>query len=919
MKTNPLYSAAIASQLAATATSPNYDSGSVELPEEYWYAQLLLVLTVLVLAWLYSRYRRRISFSELYHHSSDFSPYPTRKIPFKWFEKVNGGPSVCELWLARGWWRRVALLPLTIWYWMYPTLLENNGTARSLRAIWRKVEPRWVKPQADHSHGAAAARRSTARQLIGFFAKKAGLLTHEVSGLSQVGSWKHHFATDTKIAPVDDDRPTGDHVLTMVDVDYYVDMPTVLSDGADNGMKVALLYTFNPDTITGTSDEARYFFTPNSEVVCQVSGGSCYRHGLWDYGFDSLVVRRGSVDYCFLVERRNLGAGRIVVALFYTGRFTQIPHAHLLKRQRLTTAGPCVFRAFIRDNIKFISAAALEDMETSVTLSHDAFAHILARSRRAEKSYVGQLEMVLQTYSQQMEEDAERPSRAAAYIALWLDQGFILPGLRAHFSLKRTGALDDYHYEPEGPVVTVGKPTLQQVCEPVLDSTAAPTKGINSEAAMVHERVEKVRNEKQAPHVYRQFANEFLRKIVPNTPLAPAEMEEIQQRQNRPSQRVRAKERAAYQTTKVDKFKWSLFMKAETYDSLNAPRPISNPPQAHKEEYSRFTYPLSDYFSKQPWYAFGKAPKEIADRVHVIGAKALKNGKKLSATDYSKFDGTQSQFTAEFEKKVLIASYEKCWSSAIGRLKANHYNTKGVTAHRVKVDMSWGRPSGSPDTALFNTITNALVAYCTYRKMGRKPHEAMEELGVYGGDDGLNQGLDLTIFKEVCDDLGLKFTGDEQSPSDPIVFLGRVYVCPAATDASIVDVPRALGKLHLGPKGKDKTQVLADKIAGLLTVDPNVPFFSDLLRTIATREKITASDAPTGYWAAVVKEWGPFPQDYDKEQLTQVVANSLGLTLLELNKLWAEVRVGKVPKLPSSPLEVKVSAIHRGMVKKKKT
>lgn len=809
-------------------------------------------------------------------------------------------------------WTRYPLSPLWALYWLFPSTYSVDiefvsGCRRQFRTL--VIQDAAVAPE--HSHGKAAALRTVARRTIYSLVDKFGdLQTHEIAGhmFNEGSSWQYHFATDAKTREYLDKRVCQNHVLVMVDVDYYVDMPNVLVAGAERGMLVTLLYTINPDALTGRSHEAFYWFE-RDVLHCHVQGGSHYKHKLWNYGDDVCVVKSGSYYYIFLVERRSLGECRYLTALFYTGRFTKPDAAFFLARQVNSVDRTFIWRMFYKEATRYISIASLSDTKTGITVTYDTCVELFARSRISEgKVFTSQLELTVM--KEKLNLQFQPNPYAASLFALWVSQGLRLPALEGHFSVRPSASLNTVTYEPLGPVVNNGVPTMQQTMEPVLDGAAAPTRSVNSDASMVKGRFTETENQVEPPKAYNGYAQEFIELCVPDgTQLVPADFEEVESKQSRPTQKAKSKARAPYATLYETVRTWQVFIKREPYPALNNPRPICNPSTGHKQEYSRFTYPLCDLLCKHPWYAFGNKPGDLAVRIRFIG----EYHDDVLLSDFSRWDGRHSAWLARRERDLLWRSFAPEFRSLIGRLWQNHYCVVGVTPTGQKFPLKWARPSGSPDTALMNTFSNAMIAYIAHRVDGKTPLQAWDLLGLYGGDDGFSPAMDINVFKTVCENLGIVYTGQIHSTRHPLTFLGRVYLCPKSTTSSIVDVRRALSKLHIGVTGIDPKVALGNKLNGYLVTDPDVPFFSDLLRLL-TRLNGIKTYTTDSFWALTVLRDGPFPCTVDKDLILEAIALNLDINGTDLRQLIASVDKGQVPKFPEFTLPVKVDCVFRDRV-----
>jgi len=210
---------------------------------------------------------------------------------------------------------------------------------------------------------------------------------------------------------------------------------------------------------------------------------------------------------------------------------------------------------------------------------------------------------------------------------------------------------------------------------------------------------------------------------------------------------------------------------------------------------SRFTYAFKfECLKRQSWYAPGKSPKEIMERINAIA------GNGLIDTDYSRFDGTISKF---LQYSVVLPCYTKAIHPAertnFIRLFDNVFKHKARTESGLPYDACYGTRSGSPLTTDGNTMINAYIGYCALREVGRSKLEAWRELGIYGGDDGLTPYMPLLegSIEKVANDLGLVVKMSMHNVDEPVPFLGRIIPQPYTSQDSHQDVLRTLPKLHL--------------------------------------------------------------------------------------------------------------------------
>ena len=176
---------------------------------------------------------------------------------------------------------------------------------------------------------------------------------------------------------------------------------------------------------------------------------------------------------------------------------------------------------------------------------------------------------------------------------------------------------------------------------------------------------------------------------------------------------------------------------------MTDPRAISQIEGPVKLAYSQFIYALSDALKGFEWYAFGKTPRKIAERIAQLCFRAESHADN---TDYSRQDGRVNEVVRLFERMLMLALFHPSFHVEMLKLMRSQTGLRARTTFGVKYDTGYARASGSPETSAFNTILNAFIAYLAFRMTrvdGRylKPEEAWARLGIYGGDDSLTTAL----------------------------------------------------------------------------------------------------------------------------------------------------------------------------------
>jgi hypothetical protein len=351
------------------------------------------------------------------------------------------------------------------------------------------------------------------------------------------------------------------------------------------------------------------------------------------------------------------------------------------------------------------------------------------------------------------------------------------------------------------------------------------------------------------------------------------------------------------------------FIKKEA-TGLKDPRNISTVPADHRTEYSRFTLPLSKFLAATTsWYAFSRPPAEFAKLLHEKASKwssAVEN-------DYSRFDGTNGPMQSTVIRVMLISAFGREHTAAITALTTFEIDPPAFTKGGAAYSPGFGTITGSPSTSLRNTLNNAFVAYCALRESRKSKDNAYKALGIYGGDDGLDDGSIAKALARVTLEVGLKSKPTMRPKNGPVMFLGRVYNNPWAGPESFSDPFRHLDKIqhtaNPDPKLTPADHTL-NKARGFAATDPQTPLLAEwtawAFRTFAnTSSSSSSSPPPTSdyWWARVVAELGCFPQ-LPEDESYDALSTLTGLSIDELKERAGQLLqrgAADVPR-PGAPL-----------------
>jgi hypothetical protein len=322
--------------------------------------------------------------------------------------------------------------------------------------------------------------------------------------------------------------------------------------------------------------------------------------------------------------------------------------------------------------------------------------------------------------------------------------------------------------------------------------------------------------------------NEFIDMFAARTgKLEPYDIDVVYERQPRPSQRQilqRAEHGVANNTT-------SVFQKAEAYGKITDPRAISQINGVDKRDYSCFMYALSDAVKVFDWYAFGKNPKQIAERVAYICENSESH---VDGTDFSRMDGRVSPLARYLERMLMLRLFPAKYHVTLLSLLKSQTGLSAITKFGVCYNTGTARASGSPETSVFNTVLNAFIAFLTSRmtRVGGRymdKHEAWQLLGIYGGDDGLSSDTDGKAAEKAARLMGQVMTVERVKRGDlGVSFLARHYGPDVwwGDSNSCCDIKRQITKFHLTTKLSSKVTPLIklrEKSFALSLSDSNTP------------------------------------------------------------------------------------------------
>jgi len=620
-------------------------------------------------------------------------------------------------------------------------------------------------------------------------------------------------------------------MIAMIDVDYYVDMHSALADN----FQPTILYSFQPDAAAASRADYSYTFSSDQTVDYVVSGGGRYRHTLWSYGVDSLRVTKSifGIPYktaTYLVDRRRVSPDHYLISLTPVARWagTNAMLSMLVSNTPLTRFEPVdgkFTRIYIQGKNDLQVSTAIAGTHACGTIParvDDAIA-TLAEFQSVKLTQSAVLSMI---------PDGDIVQRRVASTPLLAYHLTRFPrSARAYvFPVEESVRM----YQKVSDVQDLdAKPTLTAFMSPIIHGAFAPSDTLANEQWCIKTRVTDL---KSAPLKLSAYVDECMREfaemLIPDEHcLDPCDLSRVYEQQSRPTQR-RILEASELETARR---KFKCFSKREANSNCKDPRNISTINGPDKRDFSQFVYAFVDLLKQAPWYAFGKTPIEISQRV----VDVLADANTAVNTDFSRFDGRISNLLRHLETIVFTRAFKQCYIPDLLDLLRSQQNLIGTGRHGTSYESGTSRASGSPETSASNTFDNAFVGYLALRSepfngRRRTPREAWDALGIYGGDDGMTPSVSTEAYERAANQLGLKLECDQVRRGEfGITFLARIYGPDVwyGDTSSCCDIPRQLSKFHTTvrlPSGITPAMKLQEKARSFYLTDKNTPIIGEL-------------------------------------------------------------------------------------------
>jgi len=757
------------------------------------------------------------------------------------------------------------------------------------RAVVRNVPIVTVLGETNHTHARAAGLRTQGNTWADRAIASIGHVPYSISCSSRdirngnSVSREIYFSKDVTINGRNDPIKQH-HAFKLVDVDYYVDMPRLLSK-----FKPVFLYTFVPEKVAGPVFNGT-FYIQDDKVMTFINGGAHYAHTIWDYDHDSIQVDFWWGSVIYLVEQKYLGDQRRVFFLNPSrcvfGPFAWFLPGYRLVKTKYTFDGINILRTqSMRNDVceSFLSIAN-NGSRSALRIREDLLIAATIRCNLSKDPSISDVERIFRSHSQ------ENPDLAAAiFIQAYKTNRDLINETIGTVTIPPYCDETSFSYQTLKPLVTEdGTPCARQIGKPFLDTGFVPNRSHNNDTACVKGRIETPRNNvTRIPPFYLQCRSEFVKLLIPDELVhtyAPESEFFVETKQNRPTQRALADRAKPFSF--LHKFVVKAFQKAEIYGKVGFPRNISTVPTDHKLRFSAFTYPLASLVKSYPWYVFGLNPREVTDAVCSMAGSNV----YLTSNDFSHFDGSHGSFKTELDQQIFLRLYAKQYHEELSELLKSMTNASASTSTGVQYNTGHSVLSGAAHTSICNTTINALIAFISLRLTGLSAQEAWNNLGLYGGDDNLNQKIPEAVHIKVCGKLGYHLKTTRIMAGHPVTFLGRVFIDPWSTGASICDVPRRARTLHLTTimTGAPDDVILHRRALSYKLTDPNTPIISNwsdmVLRCTKDRKGFSITDKERPWLFDADNNWTK-PNSLELDYARLYISQELGGDVIELTKM----------------------------------
>lgn len=719
------------------------------------------------------------------------------------------------------------------------------------------------QPDPTHSHGHSAHRRSNARRHMVSVVLTAGKKPHHIQPAKadvrdgNTCSGLPYHAKDLGTEFVNKPKP-ADSTTIMTDVDYYVDLPRYLAANSGD----VLLYSIIPEAAGYSGEDYSYHFE-NDEMHWKVSGGGNYSHKLWRHPDTASVsgwkfglgwtTGKFLVPYPWIqyslkmynVEKLRIDHSRFIVGYFAFAKLTNFwafVYGIIGKHEWVERLSPNVgdYTAIRVFGDHEGLSIGLKGIPHSVSVTPDEEATITALATRCieskSKFHQGSLGSCLNAGSRDRRADAN-------ILHGWFVRSLKMP-VTVYAPQRRIHRreLNNYTF---GQFSETDKPTAKEFGSPIYPGATAPLKSKGNEQRSINKRVLKVLNTVSPSNTVLNAMNAFLDRLIPENEMhkmLPCDFEEVEEKQNRPTQRA-LRTQDEFSVHVLDET-IKTFMKAETAGKFGDPRNISTIPTRYKTEYSRYCYAATKYLKKFSCYASSKPPSELAEQV----TRVCQGAAFVNAGDFSRMDGHECEPGRVLFIAFMCRLFDPVHFKDLMALLRKQFGCHAIGKFGTMFDTWLSRLSGSPETSLANTLINMFIAFLArYLTLQDPTSEELDtifrktmDFDAFCGDDSLMREVSIDTYSKAARLCGHKVTSDIfENGSTGVNFLARIYspyVWNGST-SSMCSPKRTFIKfftaVHL-VNDKEETHVnkLVEKATSIYHGDSKTPVIGYLARAV---------------------------------------------------------------------------------------
>ncbi len=716
--------------------------------------------------------------------------------------------------------------------WFTGKYVKPNSHFDEQRRKFNSIPFADVKMNANNPHGKDAKFRSVADHFINDYIKAIGCKVYSESMSRK--DMKAGFDGSRLLYQTNDlsygyhfSKLSTRHSVKMVDVDWFIeDFFPFLKTG-----NPIVMYTYIPNSV-GLFNTTNELEVTSDGVDSRHSGGSKYRHKIWDWRHDTLFLTGQGIGHwggvLVNVESRKICDSRYVVALIprcYIPWPLNYSAKYLDNTPFLSRFIPDIF-----ENIQIIRTTdegeqfhSMHEIGTRIVykVPDNDFHDCVECARMGFGISIATLERITgNTNAYHLRSLFTRLAEQDVKL-----HPFVAMGSRPRSYQPQFSDIPDDDATTPGSVVT----------PPIVDSSYVPTRSAASDHSCAEHRIEGVRPVTNIPESYYAAGRAFVKLFRPKELLAPHDEQQI-------LECATGSRRTAYykaQNAPNKKPHFKTFQKAEAYPSVKPPRNINDVDKVHVTRYSRFTQPVMKYCASHfAWYAFSRPPTDIANSVHQL----VSAHQSIVEGDFSKMDGSLCHFLRTIEVYSIRSCFHPRYHQEITELHEalmyqNIKMSKNTTLPRRIYNSGSSRHSGSSETSLGNTVIDCFCFFLCLMECGLDPNDAWSALGLFGGDDSLQFVPDdcQEVFDTVFKNLGLKMKFIKRNPGDWVYFLGRAYSDPWTHPRSCFDPTRFVNKFHYSSSNcfNVPLEVAAwRKALSLYVTDSQTPFVGSYCRRI---------------------------------------------------------------------------------------